>query len=336
MAYLRRILDTIRSGIGGPALCTVGGAIGLLLGFGLRIDAQGVGFSLIIQNGGTAKGAVVTLNCDGTTATCTVSGGVVTISATGTGGSVTSVAGGCSLAGGPVTTTGTLSQAQPINLQTMTTYTFLATDCGKLVSQSNAGAIADSLPVASTSGFGTGWYMDVENTGAGTVTITPTTSTIDGAATLVLPTNQGARIASNGTNYFTVRGITVAGGTTNQNIRSIGAGFDGGGSALTSGATQTAYFTVPFACTIAAWNITVDTGTITFDVWKIATGTAIPTVANTITASALPAISTGTAVHSTTLTGWTTSVSANDIFGVNINAVSSATKASLVLQCNAP
>lgn len=116
--------------------------------------------------------------------------------------------------------------------------------------------------------------------------------------------------------------------------RGLGAAFDGSGTALTSGSTATVYFTVPFACTISAWNITVDTGTITFDVWKVATGTAIPTVTNTITASALPAISSGTAVHSTTLTGWTTSVSTNDIFGVNINTVSSATKASLILQCN--
>lgn len=129
--------------------------------------------------------------------------------------------------------------------------------------------------------------------------------------------------------------IGPPGTTANQNIRSIGGSFDGGGSPLSSGAAQTTYFTAPFACAIAAWNITVDTGTITFDVWKIATGTAIPTVSNTITASALPAISSGTAVHSTTLTGWTTSVAANDIFGININTVSGATKASLVLQCNA-
>jgi hypothetical protein len=71
----------------------------------------------------------------------------------------------------------------------------------------------------------------------------------------------------------------------------------------------------------------------TIDVWKIATGTAIPTISNSITASATPAISTGTALHSTTLTGWTTSVSANDIFAFDVTAVSSATKASLVLQC---
>jgi hypothetical protein len=114
-------------------------------------------------------------------------------------------------------------------------------------------------------------------------------------------------------------------------VHPIGATFDGGGSALTTGTKV--YYTVPFACTINAWNATVDTGTITIDAWKIATGTAIPTVTNTITASATPAISTGTALHSTTLTGWTTTVTANDIFAFNVSAVSSATKASLVLQC---
>lgn len=122
---------------------------------------------------------------------------------------------------------------------------------------------------------------------------------------------------------------TGAGGGTV--IHSIGATFDGGGSAMTAG--KTVYVTVPFSCTIQAWNITVDTGTATIDVWKIATGTAIPTVSNTITASATPAIASGTAIHSTSLTGWTTSVSANDIFGINLKVVSSATQASLVIQC---
>jgi hypothetical protein len=122
-------------------------------------------------------------------------------------------------------------------------------------------------------------------------------------------------------------------GTVNQTIRAIGATFDGGGSALSVGAVV--YFTVPYACTIAAWDMTVDTGTATVDVWKIATGTAIPTVTNTIVASAAPAISTGTAIHSTTLTGWTTAVTANDIFAYEIKAVSSSTRISLVLQCTA-
>lgn len=118
--------------------------------------------------------------------------------------------------------------------------------------------------------------------------------------------------------------------TVNQ--RAIGWSFDGGGSALTT--SLVGYMAVPFACTISGWSATVDTGTITWGVWKVATGTAIPTSTNSIVASAAPAISTGTALHSTTLTGWTTSVSQYDIFGFAITAVSSATRASLVLECD--
>ena len=104
-------------------------------------------------------------------------------------------------------------------------------------------------------------------------------------------------------------------------------------SALTAGGTSTAYLTIPKACTINGWNITVDAGTITFDVWKIATGTAIPTISNTIVASAFPALASGTAVHSTTLTGWTTAVAANDIVGINIKTVATAKYASLIVGC---
>jgi hypothetical protein len=118
--------------------------------------------------------------------------------------------------------------------------------------------------------------------------------------------------------------------------RTFGAGFTNNGSALVAGATT--YMTVPYACTITAWNITISPAdTATIDIWKIATGTAIPTVSNTITASAIPAISTGTAVHSTTLTGWSTgvNVSANDIIGINLKIVGgTATQAQMVVQCD--
>lgn len=115
-------------------------------------------------------------------------------------------------------------------------------------------------------------------------------------------------------------------------IRSFGTTFgDTAGSALSSGSVV--YFTIPYACTIQAWNITVDAGTATFDIWKIATGTAIPTVTNTITASALPAIASGTAIHSTTLTAWTTSVSQNDIIGIQLKIVATAKFAELDIQC---
>ena len=145
-------------------------------------------------------------------------------------------------------------------------------------------------------------------------------------------------------NFSTGTSVSLSGGvatvtasgtpSSNSLIRSIGGGFDGGGSALTVAAVT--YFTVPHSCTIAAFNITVDTGTISFDVWKIATGTAIPTVSNSILTGGYLAISTGTALHSASTALFTRLVvSANDVFGIEIEAVSSATKASLVLQCNA-
>lgn len=104
-----------------------------------------------------------------------------------------------------ITTGGGGSSGITTNAQTGTTYTVLSGDSGKLVTFSNASSVAVTLPQA-TGSFTTGWYFQVENLGAGTVTITPTTSTIDGAATLVLQTNQGALIVSDGTNYSTQRG----------------------------------------------------------------------------------------------------------------------------------
>ncbi len=126
--------------------------------------------------------------------------------------------------------------------------------------------------------------------------------------------------------------LTSTGFPCGSNVRAFGYSFDGGGSALTAGATG--YLTLPYACTIAAWNISVDAGTATVDIWKLATGTAIPTISNTITASAIPAISTGTSIHSTTLTSWTTSVAANDIIGINLKVVATATFVNLTVQCN--
>lgn len=96
---------------------------------------------------------------------------------------------------------GRLVRANGVNAQTGTTYTYLTGDYGKLVTHSNGSAIAATLPQANSSTFHSGWIVDVQNLGAGTLTITPTTSTINGAATLVLTTGQGAHIVSNGANY---------------------------------------------------------------------------------------------------------------------------------------
>jgi collagen type VII alpha len=108
---------------------------------------------------------------------------------------------------------------------------------------------------------------------------------------------------------------------------------DPGGTALTAASTTTAYVTVPFACTISAYNLLVDAGTITVKFWKVATGTAIPTSANSINTSGV-SISTGTAIHSTTVTDFTsTAVSANNIIAMNVTTVSTAKFVNGVLEC---
>lgn len=288
----------------------------------------------------------------------TVNSQTCTLGAACTVPAVTSVATGACLTGGTITTTGTIAGTYLIDARTSTSEAVSSSDACKLVTFSNGSAVAATIAQA-TGSFGAGWSATLQNKGAGTVTLTPATSTINGGSTLVIPQNTGCDVTSDGTNYQvsactaigasagTVTSITCNGGLTggaittsgtcavaaNVKIRSFGASFgDTTGSALSG--NPVVYFTVPYACTISAWNATVDAGTITFDIWKIASGTAVPTISNTITASALPAISTGTAKHSTTLTSWTTSVTANDIFGFQINTVATAKYAELDVECD--
>lgn len=75
------------------------------------------------------------------------------------------------------------------------------TDAGTLVSSNNASAVAWTLPQATTTGFGAGFSFDAQNIGSGTLTITPTTSTINGSSSLSIPQNKGCTVTSDGTNY---------------------------------------------------------------------------------------------------------------------------------------
>lgn len=91
-----------------------------------------------------------------------------------------------------------------INAQTGTSYTVLTSDEEKLVTFSNSSAVAVTLAQANTTGFTSGTVFYFRNLGNGAVTITPTTSTIDGAATLVLRNGMSVAVFSDGTNYSTM------------------------------------------------------------------------------------------------------------------------------------
>jgi hypothetical protein len=137
----------------------------------------------------------------------------------------------------------------PINPQTGTTYTIAATDRASYLSINNAAAIAVTLPQAGTAGFGFNFVFNVCDIGAGTATITPTTSTISystggaytsAATSLVLSTGQCAFIYSDNTNYFAIVRTGVSSGVSS---------FTGDGNFATnsgsSGAVTLTLHTVP-------------------------------------------------------------------------------------------
>src|ERR1035438_5021924 len=133
----------------------------------------------------------------------------------GGSGTVASVATSCGISGGPITTTGTITGSIAIDSQTGAgAFAIPSTDCGKLVARNQASAVSDTIAQAGGS-FPSGWYVQYQCSGAGGCTITPATSTIDGAASLTLTQNQGVLIVSNGTNYFTQRGVGGASGAFN-------------------------------------------------------------------------------------------------------------------------
>ena len=125
-------------------------------------------------------------------------------------------------------------QFPAINAQTGVSYTFLASDYGALVTFDNGAAVAAALPTPSGS-FGIGFNVYVRNLGAGTVTITPSGATINGAATLDVTTNQSIWIISDGNNYQVWNNssgtVTSVAMTVPSSIFSIG------GSPITSSGT---------------------------------------------------------------------------------------------------
>jgi hypothetical protein len=148
------------------------------------------------------------------------------------GGTVTSIASTCGVSGGTITTTGTLKGSATPNAQVGTSYAFQDGDCGKVVTFTNAAAIAATIAQAGGGGnFVSGWFATLINEGAGTVTLTPATSTVDGAASITLTTNQSVDLFSDGTNYFTARGrgssVTPGGSSGNLQTNNGSGGFAG-------------------------------------------------------------------------------------------------------------
>jgi hypothetical protein len=100
---------------------------------------------------------------------------------------------------------------------------------------------------------------------------------------------------------------------------------------------------LPFACQSISgthyWNISIQgSGTATVDIARVTAGTSIPAFpANSITASAAPAIASNNNVSSTTMTGWcgggTCAWAYHDSVAFKLTALSGPTSVSISMEC---
>lgn len=155
----------------------------------------------------------------------------------------------------------TYAATSAVRATTTTAEALANSDQGKLVTFSNASAVACTIAQAGAGGnFAAGWAVSLKNLGAGTVTCTPTTSTVDGAATVTLTTGQGLDLYSDGANYFTQPGKSTSPGGSSGQIQYNNSGSFGGytasGDAVVNtgtGVVTTGYKTAGFVA--SSWYV---------------------------------------------------------------------------------
>lgn len=105
---------------------------------------------------------------------------------------------------------------------------------------------------------------------------------------------------------------------------------DGGNAVILTGVKGS--LVIPFACTISGWTLMGDAvGSIQLDIWKASYSAYPPSVTNSVTATNKPQIVSGIKASSTALTGWTTSIAANDILVFNVDSASGINRVTLGL-----
>lgn len=196
--------------------------------------------------------------------------------------------------GGPVTTSGTITLALGTRAANLV---FAGPTSGGVATPTFRALVSADMPA-----------------GLGTVTSIATTAPI-----------AGGTITGTGT-------ITCATCVTNGQF---GIDVDGGGVAITTGVKG--FVVIPYDCTIIQATVlstdaSATSGSIVFDVWKDTYANYPPTIADTITASAKPTLSSANKSQDSTLTGWTVTVTAGDVLAFNVDSASTVTHVVLLLK----
>jgi hypothetical protein len=137
---------------------------------------------------------------------------------------------------------------------------------------------------------------------------------------------------SSGEIFFTASSAIGGGGSptdvSNLKSGSFGVTIDGNGGVITVG--QKGYITVPYNGTITDWEIMADqAGAGNIDVRK-STFATFPTQLS-ITGSAPITMSAAQKASSSILTGWTSSISAGDVYGFTLNSATTITRLNLII-----
>lgn len=233
----------------------------------------------------------------------------------------------------------------------------------KLATISTAGKVSNSATTATSANTASAIVArdSSGNFSAGTITANLTGSAsgnqpLDTTLTALAAYNTNGLLTQTAADTFTGRtltgstGITVTNGngvsgnptvalSSNGQLRSFGISIGSTTSnaqAITTGVAG--YVTIPFACTITGWTLLgvattgSSTGSIVIDVWKDTYANYPPTVADTIAGSEKPTISAATKGQDLSLSTWTTSVSAGDIIGFNVDSCTTMAWVNLVIQ----
>jgi hypothetical protein len=125
-------------------------------------------------------------------------------------------------------------------------------------------------------------------------------------------------------------------GPTGPNFSALVAVIDGGGLPIVAG--MKGYVEVPFSCVLAGVDLIADrSGSIVVNLWKCSyaqfdAGATHPVVADKMTASTPPTITSSTKSTDGTLAGWTTVIAAGDIVAFNVDSATTIQRVTVTLK----
>jgi hypothetical protein len=245
--------------------------------------------------------------------------------------------------------------ASGINTQAATSYTVQNTDYQGIVIFNTASAVAVTL----NSAVNTNFACTILNLGTGAITLTPTSGTVNGVASLALLSGQGAQVFFSARNWLVYSGTAVLPSLVNQIVAGSGISIspvggtgivtitatggtgvfgitmDGAGSPPTLGIKG--YVTVPYNCTITGWSIIGNAvGSVQMALCFSAGATIPDPVTDIITDSTPITLASEQIAESTAVSAWATALTANGTLAFKLLSASGCTQISVQIQVSKP